>query len=59
MAKAGLIGWPPATDMDRNGYIEIYDLATLCEEWLESGPADFDNSGKVDFLDLAELGLAW
>jgi lysophospholipase L1-like esterase len=59
MAKAGLIGWPPATDLDRNGYIEIYDLAMLCDEWLGSGPADFDHSGKVDFLDLTELGWAW
>jgi lysophospholipase L1-like esterase len=59
MAKAGLIGWPPATDMDRNGYIEIYDLARLCEGWLGSGPADFDKSGRVDFLDFAEFGLAW
>jgi lysophospholipase L1-like esterase len=59
MVKAGLIGWPPATDLDRNGYIEIYDLAMLCSEWLGSGTADFDKSGMVDFLDLAELVLAW
>ncbi len=59
MAKADLLGWPPATDLDRNGYIEIYDLAMLCDEWLENGPADFDHSGSVDFQDLAEFGWAW
>jgi lysophospholipase L1-like esterase len=56
---AGLIGWPPATDLDANGYIEIYDLAIFCSEWLGSGSTDFDNSGIVDFLDFSEFGLAW
>jgi hypothetical protein len=59
MANGGLLGWPPATDLDRNGYIEIYDLAMLCDEWLETGPADFDHSGIVDFQDLVEFGWAW
>jgi len=54
--KDGLLNWPPATDLDNNGFIEIYDLAMLCDEWLENGPADFDHSGSVDFLDLVEFG---
>ncbi|MBN2020009.1 MAG: LamG domain-containing protein, partial [Sedimentisphaerales bacterium] len=59
MAKAGLMNWPPATDLDENGYIELYDLSVICENWLENGPGDIDNNGYVDFVDLAELGLAW
>ena len=59
MAKAGLLGWPPATDLDYNGYIEIYDLAVICENWLENGAGDIDNSGYVDLYDIAEFGLAW
>jgi hypothetical protein len=59
VVKAGLLGWPPATDIDGNGYIEIYDLARMCENWLSTGKGDINNNGIVDFPDFAELGLAW
>jgi hypothetical protein len=59
MAKAGLLGWPVVTDIDSNGFIEIYDLAIMCENWLDSGEGDIDNNGVVDFRDFAEFGLAW
>jgi len=59
ISSGSLTNWPPATDLDNNGYIEIYDLANLCEQWLNTGPADFDNSGIVDFLDLDIFGIAW
>jgi hypothetical protein len=57
--KAGLLGWPPATDLDNNGYIELNDLEIMCGNWLGSGIGDVDNSGNVDFFDFAELALAW
>jgi len=56
---AVLFGWPPATDLDGNGYIELYDLEIMCGNWLGTGAGDIDNSGNVDFLDFAEFGLAW
>jgi lysophospholipase L1-like esterase len=59
IVDANLLNWPPPTDIDQNGYIEIYDLEIMCEHWLDSGAGDFDNSGHVDFFDLAQLGLAW
>jgi hypothetical protein len=57
--SANLLGWPPATDLDVNGYIELDDLVIMCENWLDSGEGDIDNSGNVDFRDFAEFGLAW
>jgi hypothetical protein len=57
--KAVLFGWPPATDLDGNGYIEFDDLEIMCGNWLGSGVGDIDNSGSVDFLDFAEFALAW
>jgi hypothetical protein len=57
--KAGLLNWPPPTDLDDNGYIELNDFALMAENWLGSGDADFDNSGVVDFLDYTEFCLAW
>ena len=57
--SANLLGWPPATDLDVNGYIELDDLLMMCENWLGSGTGDIDNSGIVDFRDFAEFGLAW
>ena len=59
MKSAGLLDWPPANDIDGNGFIEIFDLELLCDNWLGSGQGDLDNSGNVDFPDLAELDLAW
>lgn len=59
MAKATLLGWPPATDLDGNGFIELYDLVIMCENWLDTGAGDIDNDGNVDFIDFAEFGLAW
>ena len=57
--EAGLLGWPPVTDIDSNGFIEIDDLEIMCENWLDSGEGDIDNNGDVDFRDFAEFGLAW
>jgi lysophospholipase L1-like esterase len=59
MKSAGLLDWPPATDIDANGFIEILDLGLLCDNWLGSGQGDIDSNGTADFLDLSELGLAW
>jgi lysophospholipase L1-like esterase len=59
VVNGGLIDWPPATDLDDNGYIEVSDLAVMCESWLEDGDGDIDKNGTVNLFDLAELGLAW
>jgi hypothetical protein len=45
-------------DLDRNGYINMNDLAIFCEDWLGEGEGDFDNNGIVDFRDFAVFGLA-
>jgi lysophospholipase L1-like esterase len=62
LIDAKLLGWPPKTDLDRNGYIELPDVAELCEHWLETGSgiaADFQPDGVVDFRDFSIFGLAW
>jgi lysophospholipase L1-like esterase len=56
---AVLLGWPPETDCNLDGYIDIYDLEILCENWLGAGSGDTDNNGYVDFIDYAQFGLAW
>jgi hypothetical protein len=56
---AFLIGWPPATDCNLDDYIDIYDLEILCDNWLGAGRGDTDNNDYVDFIDFAQLGLAW
>jgi hypothetical protein len=57
--NATLIDWPPITDIDINGYIELDDLLMMCENWLGTGEGDFDDNEIVDFEDFAEFGLAW
>ena len=59
VTEAELLDWPPPTDIDKNGFIDIYDLAIICENWLEKGEGDIDNNGKVDLYDIAEFGLVW
>jgi hypothetical protein len=59
-----LLGWPPATDIDGNGFIEWDDLKIICDNWLLEGmdiPGDIyeDEEDIVNFLDFAEFGLAW
>jgi hypothetical protein len=59
-----LLGWPPVTDIDGNGFIDWDDLKIMCDNWLAVGPAvqgDIfeDEDNIVNFLDFAEFGLAW
>jgi hypothetical protein len=56
---AGLLDWPPRTDIYADGYIDLYDLEMMALTWLKAGDGDFDDSGSVDFIDFAELALAW
>ena len=57
-----LLDWPPKTDLDHNGYIEITDFAEMCGHWLESGMSvqgDFQSDGTVNMRDFSIFGLAW
>ncbi len=62
IATATLLGWPPATDLDSDGFIDWGDVEVIRENWLVEGPdvpGDINNDGTVNFLDFAEFGLAW
>jgi hypothetical protein len=59
VTNGNLFGWPIVTDVNYDGYIDAYDLAVICENWLGSGDGDIDSSGTVDLFDLAELALGW
>jgi len=62
-----LLGWPPVTDLYKDGYIDLSDLSIIADNWLQSdvGAAGGDindngiGDGTVNFRDFAELGLAW
>ncbi|MHC4266759.1 MAG: putative Ig domain-containing protein, partial [Planctomycetota bacterium] len=60
-----LIGWPPATDLDSDGFIGWGDIGILSKYWLGNPnidpnvQGDLNNDDIVNFLDFAELGLAW
>ncbi|MBN2455278.1 MAG: hypothetical protein JXB29_01870, partial [Sedimentisphaerales bacterium] len=63
--RAKLIGWPPATDLDGDGFTSIGDIAIMNEYWLCDPNADpnvkgnLNNDDIVNFLDFAEFGLVW
>ena len=59
-----VLNWPPANDIDGNGFIELDDLEIMCENWLVSGPnvpGDIhkDEDNIVNFLDFADFALVW
>jgi hypothetical protein len=64
---ASLFGWTPVTDLNGDGYIGVPDLNIIANNWLmtdvgiEGGDIDHNGTGDgiVNFLDFAELGLAW
>jgi hypothetical protein len=65
--SALLLGWPPVTDMHRDGYIDYLDLAVVADSWLMTGVGveggDINGNGQgdgiVNLIDFGELGLAW
>ena len=65
--QAVLLGWPPVTDLDEDGYIDLPDLNIICDNWLdtdagaEGGDINGNGTGDgiVNFIDIAELVLAW
>ena len=64
IAKAMLLGWPPATDLDGDGFIGWGDVEVMRENWLVEGPnvpGDLhkDEGDIVNFLDFVEFSLAW
>ncbi|OQA02427.1 MAG: hypothetical protein BWY71_00012 [Planctomycetes bacterium ADurb.Bin412] len=54
-------------DLDGNFTVDILDLGIFAYHWLETGctgpetcgGADFDASGKVDYLDYAIFSQCW
>jgi hypothetical protein len=58
-----LVNWINALsrgDFNIDGYVNLPDLMTLCNQWLTIGPeADFNDSNNVDFFDFAHLGTNW
>jgi hypothetical protein len=54
-----LLGWPPATDLDGDGFIGWGDVKIMSDYWLDVKPGDINEDGIVNFKDFAEFGLAW
>jgi hypothetical protein len=65
ITKAQLLGWPPATDLDSDGFIGLGDVAIMSQYWLERPSTDpnikgnFNDDDIVNLLDFADLNLAW
>ena len=59
VTTATLLGWPPATDLDSDGFIGWGDVRVMSHYWLDINPGDINGDGIVNFKDLAEFGLAW
>jgi hypothetical protein len=67
VVKGEILGWPPVTDIDGDGYVDLFDLSIIADNWLGPGVGieggDINGNGigdgTVNLRDLAELGLAW
>jgi len=59
-AMVNWINAPGRGDFNVDGYVNLLDLQTFCNQWLTIGPeADFDDSNDVDFFDFSVFGLNW
>lgn len=59
-AMVNWINAPVRGDFNVDGYINLPDLKTFCNQWLTDGPeADFDDSSDVDFFDFSLFGQRW
>ena len=57
-----LLDWPPATDINDDGFINWLDVEVLSGQWLDTGEgldADINGDSKADFKDFAEFANAW
>jgi hypothetical protein len=58
-----MVNWinaPVRGDFNVDGYVNLPDLMTICNQWLTIGPeADFDDSNDVDFFDFELFGRNW
>ena len=65
ITEAALLGWPPATDLDGDGFVGWGDIGVMNEYWLgdpNTDPnvkGDLNSDDIVNFLDFAEFGPAW
>ena len=56
-----LSGWPPLCDLNKDGFIDWFDLEVMSGNWLDTGPdieGDLNGSGTVNFVDFAFLAAA-
>jgi hypothetical protein len=62
ITAATLCGWPPITDIDKDGFVDWRDVAIISENWLQTGPdvpGDINSDDAVDFLDWADFAWVW
>jgi hypothetical protein len=56
-----LFGWPPPSDLNKDGLIDWLDIEIMSGNWLETGPdtkGDLNCDSKVNFVDFASLAAA-
>jgi len=58
------VGWSYGLEksFSTSCFVNIYDLAAFCEQWLQTGAnleADLDSGGTVDFIDYSILANSW
>jgi len=63
-----LTDWPPKTDIDHDGFIDLSDVNILSQQWLKTETelefgqnldADVNRDGKVGFADFAGFADLW
>ncbi len=57
-----ILGWPPVTDLNGDGYIDWDDVAIMTGLWLNTGQgiqSDINSDEIVNFLDFAEFAPSW
>ena len=56
-----LLNWPPPTDINQDGFVDLGDIQIMSECWLAAGlglDADVNADESVNLVDFAKVALA-
>jgi hypothetical protein len=62
ITSARMLGWPVASDLNNDGYIDWLDIAIIRDNWLRTDygiTGDLNADNTVNFIDFVDITAGW